>query len=215
MSARRTRRDRTWTVNTLLESSLAPRAIEGLTVLQIERYFAHRGAAARNAARTARRLPRLRESRQHADAAVSRVRHVPPPGGEVGTAGDAPTRCATYPSHAPAALREPIQNLSARASHGSSFTTLTTYAQAIAGDDERMATRTAGLFGDQGFRTLQKGAGARCGSLTCALSPFEAHGARPRGGDRRDSVAVQPADRLLGRRPLRSRRRPELLRATP
>ena len=43
---------------------------------------------------------------------------------------------------------EPIQNVSARAGHGSSFTTLTTYAHVIAGDDERTATRAAGLFGD-------------------------------------------------------------------
>ena len=43
---------------------------------------------------------------------------------------------------------EPIQNVSARAGHGSSFTTLTTYAHVIAGDDERTAARAAGLFGD-------------------------------------------------------------------
>ena len=43
---------------------------------------------------------------------------------------------------------EPIQNVSARAGHGSSFTTLTTYAHVIAGDDERTARRAAGLFGD-------------------------------------------------------------------
>ena len=43
---------------------------------------------------------------------------------------------------------EPIQNVSARAGHGSSFTTLTTYAHVIAGDDERTAERAAGLFGD-------------------------------------------------------------------
>jgi integrase len=38
---------------------------------------------------------------------------------------------------------EPIQNVSARAGHGSSFTTLTTYAHVIAGDDERTAARAA------------------------------------------------------------------------
>ena len=43
---------------------------------------------------------------------------------------------------------EPIQNVSARAGHGSSSTTLTTYAHVIAGDDERTAARAAGLFGD-------------------------------------------------------------------
>ena len=43
---------------------------------------------------------------------------------------------------------DPIQNVSARAGHGSSFTTLTTYAHVIAGDDERTAARAAGLFGD-------------------------------------------------------------------
>lgn len=43
---------------------------------------------------------------------------------------------------------EPIQNVSARAGHGSSFTTLTTYAHVIAGDDERTAARAGGLFGD-------------------------------------------------------------------
>ena len=37
-----TRRYRTWTVNTLLDSHLARRAIEDLGVLEIERYFAHR-----------------------------------------------------------------------------------------------------------------------------------------------------------------------------
>ena len=45
-------------------------------------------------------------------------------------------------------LGEPIRNVSARAGHGPSFTTLTTYAHVIAGDDERTAARAAGLFGD-------------------------------------------------------------------
>ena len=44
---------------------------------------------------------------------------------------------------------EPIQNVAARAGHGSPFTTLTTYAHVIAGDDERTALRAAGLFGEQ------------------------------------------------------------------
>ena len=40
---------------------------------------------------------------------------------------------------------EPIQNVSARAGHGSSFTTLTTYAHVIAGDDERFQTEVMRL----------------------------------------------------------------------
>lgn len=43
---------------------------------------------------------------------------------------------------------EPIQNVAARAGHGSAFTTLSTYAHVIAGDDKRTALRAAGLFGE-------------------------------------------------------------------
>ncbi len=43
---------------------------------------------------------------------------------------------------------EPIQNVSARAGHGSPFTTLNTYAHVMSADDERTAARAGGLFGD-------------------------------------------------------------------
>lgn len=43
---------------------------------------------------------------------------------------------------------EPIQIVSARADHRSSFTTLTTYTYVIAGDDERTPARATGLVGD-------------------------------------------------------------------
>ena len=56
----------------------------------------------------------------------------------------------TRHSHLTHLLRsgEPIQNVAARAGHGSAFTTLSTYAHVVAGDDRRTAARAAGMFGD-------------------------------------------------------------------
>ena len=56
----------------------------------------------------------------------------------------------TRHSHLTHLLRsgEPIQNVAARAGHGSAFTTLSTYAHVVAGDDRRTAARAAGIFGE-------------------------------------------------------------------
>ena len=116
-----TQRYRTWTVTTLLASSLAPRPIEDLGVLEIERYFAQRAITAwastgevpkagsrkgspRHAAGLAQRCQALRlHPRQpvHGGGAA-------PGGVDAGTDLDAGAGAGLPGIHAPLALRHAV-----------------------------------------------------------------------------------------------------------